>query len=674
MKAALRGGEETDRTVALAVERERNLYKDLVASQPSGVYRLRIKAQKAWGADEWVGKVESHYALEMVSDLFCEILGATREQCEANAAIVVDRIHPEDRPGFVARNVRSLETLEPFAWEGRLQAGGKVTWVHFASVARRLDDGDVLWTGILLDITERTWAEQALRRSEEAQRTLIAALPDVIMRFDADCRHLFASENVKDFTGLQAADFMGKTHQELGFPAPLCEFWEHAIRQPFLTGTTFETEFDIEGPSGRITFNWRLTPDLDEAGRVRSVLAIARDVTERKRLEQERRDLDARLHQAQRLESLGVLAGGIAHDFNNILMAVLGHADLALDELSPLAPGRESIRQIKAAAMSAAELCAQMLAYSGKGRLERQDFCLSHLVDEMVHMLKTGISRKCVLNLNLEKQLPRVRGDVPQLRQVLMNLVINASEAIGDRSGSITVSTGAMECPADYLTQNYVAQPLDAGLYVFLEVSDTGCGMSRETVDRMFEPFFTTKFTGRGLGLAAVLGIVQAHGGAIRVYSEAGRGTTVKVLFPAVVGAVAGEPEAPVSSQWRGRGTVLLADDEETVRAVSRRLLERLGLDVLTAEDGQAAVAIYGERQADIDMVLLDLTMPRMNGEEAFRELRRLNPGVRVILASGYSEKDIAGRFAGKGLAGCLQKPYTLDKLRSLLSSLLPET
>ncbi|HAS84119.1 MAG TPA: histidine kinase, partial [Verrucomicrobia bacterium] len=204
------------------------------------------------------------------------------------------------------------------------------------------------------------------------------------------------------------------------------------------------------------------------------------------------------------------------------------------------------------------------------------------------------------------------------------------------------------------------------------EVSDTGCGMDTQTIARIFEPFFTTKFTGRGLGLSAVMGIVRAHEGALRVYSEPGKGTTFKVMFPVVEEAKEKQDEEGVSTHWRGSGTVLLVDDEETIRAIGSKQLRHLGLDVLTAEDGRQAVAIYRERRADIDLVLLDLIMPHMNGEEAYRELRQIAPDVRVILASGYSESDIASRFAGKGLAGCLQKPYTLTNLRSLLSTLLP--
>ena len=570
------------------------------------------------------------------------------------------------------------------SWTGELMCRRRDGSCFTAELATNLmTDSTGRTMGLLAsfqDVTKRRKAEDELRASEHEKALILDGIADIIAYHDKNLHLVWANQaylnGIGSITGNPARmeDVRGRH---------CCEAWK--LPKPCIgcpvsialeTGKTNETELTPENqPHWPVTQgSWliKASPVHDAQGNVIGAIEISRNITERKKLEADRRELDARMNQTQRLESLGVLAGGIAHDFNNILMAILGHADLALDEMSPLASGRESLEQIKTAAMRAAELCTQMLAYSGKGRLEKQDFCLSSLVDEMLHMLRTCISKKCVMNLNLEKQLFLMHGDVSQIRQVLMNLVMNASEAIGERSGSITVSTGAADCSKEYLEQHYIVHPLNAGLYVYLEVSDTGCGMSRETIQRMFEPFFTTKFTGRGLGLSAILGIVKAHGGALRVYSELGKGTTIKVLFPATNDTEFGGTELPAETQWRGRGTVLLVDDEETVRAVTGKLLERLGLDVLTATDGQEGVALYRDRKADIAVVLLDLTMPHMNGEEAFRQLRQINPDVRVILASGYSESDIANRFAGKGLVGCIQKPYTLARLRSMLSALLP--
>jgi CheY-like chemotaxis protein/two-component sensor histidine kinase len=318
-----------------------------------------------------------------------------------------------------------------------------------------------------------------------------------------------------------------------------------------------------------------------------------------------------------------------------------------------------------------------MLAYAGKANFTLRKTDLRELINEMAHLLKTSISKKAILNLHLERGLPLIEADQSQIRQIVLNLIINASEAIGDRSGVITVAVGATRCDEEYLRKTELNDDLTPGLYIHLEVADTGCGMDAEMRRRIFEPFFTTKFAGRGLGLAAVIGIVRAHKGALKVYSEPGKGTTFKILFPAQENH-SGEALPSVCNgeeeEWCGRGTILLVDDEESLLALGARMLERMGFSVLTAGDGAEAVARYRERQSEIDLVVLDLTMPHMDGAQAFGELRRINPSVRVVLASGYSEDDVAARFAGKGLDGVLPKPYTLNKLRELISSLLPRS
>ncbi len=397
------------------------------------------------------------------------------------------------------------------------------------------------------------------------------------------------------------------------------------------------------------------------------------DITERKWAEEKRLQLERQMQQTQKLESLGVLAGGIAHDFNNLLTVILGNASLALDELPPITPARDSLISIEETSLRAAELCRQMLAYSGKGQCVIENIRPGDLIGEMVSLLKASISKKAIFNLNLKDSLPPLRGDPSQIRQVIMNLVINASEALGEHSGAITISTGVMECSREYLSEAFLDESLAEGSYVWLEVSDTGCGMDQEIQRRIFEPFFTTKFTGRGLGLSAVLGIVRGHKGALKVYSEPGRGTSFKVLFPAVLEerVLAGRSQGMKSGGWKGAGTILLVDDEESVRIMGTRMLERIGFGVLTAVDGREALDIYRERHDEIALVLLDLTMPDLDGEEAFRELRRIDPRVCVVMSSGYTESEIAPRFAGKRLSGFLQKPYTLDALTQCLRGAL---
>ncbi|MBI5594223.1 MAG: PAS domain S-box protein [Deltaproteobacteria bacterium] len=523
------------------------------------------------------------------------------------------------------------------------------------------------------DITDRKRAEEALRESEERLKFILDGSQLGTWDWDID------TGEVK--RNARWAEMIGYTLPEIEHSVSQCTNLIHpddraAARQSIqdhLAGKTpmHEIEYRMCAKDGQ--YKWILDRSKvvkrDSKGRPIRMSGTHADTTNIKQAEADRLKLERQIQQTQKLESLGVLAGGIAHDFNNILMAVLGHAELALDEISPMSAARESILQITIAARRAAELCRQMVAYSGRATFTLEKVNLRELIEEMAHLLKTSISKKAVLNLSLERGLPAIHVDASQVRQIVMNLIINASEAVDDRSGVITVAAGATRCDVDYLTKTELHDSLTPGLYVHLEVTDTGCGMDAETRGRIFEPFFTTKFTGRGLGLAAVLGIVRAHKGAIKVYSEPGKGTTFKVLFPALEveeKTVSSRVPSP-SDNWQGKGTILLADDEESLRALGAVMLERLGFTVLTAVDGRDALELFRKRQSEICLVVLDLTMPHMDGAQAFGELRRINPDIRVILASGYSQEDVAARFAGKRLSGVLQKPYSLGKLRELL-------
>jgi CheY-like chemotaxis protein len=316
-----------------------------------------------------------------------------------------------------------------------------------------------------------------------------------------------------------------------------------------------------------------------------------------------------------------------------------------------------------------------MLAYSGKGRFVLDHVNLSEVIKEMANLLQISVTKNAALRYQFATDLPRIEADVTQMRQIIMNLTINASEAMGDQSGVITISTGAVECSRSYFRDAYIDESLPEGLYVYLEVADTGCGMDEATRLKMFDPFFTTKFTGRGLGLAAVLGIVRGHQGTIKVHSQPGKGTTFRVLFPAIAQQGAIKTEASADGRpWRSAGTVLLVDDEETVRTVGSQMLEKLGFHVLAARDGIEAIQIFRLRSQDIACVILDLTMPRMGGEETLRHLRQIRPSVPVIMSSGYNEQEVTQRFVDKGLAGFIQKPYDFQALRDALGKTIEKS
>ena len=399
------------------------------------------------------------------------------------------------------------------------------------------------------------------------------------------------------------------------------------------------------------------------------------DIAEREQAAELRREMEAQMLHVQKLESLGVLAGGIAHDFNNLLMAILGNSDLALMDIQPDSPIRESVTEIKKAALEASELARQMLAYSGKGRFVIQPINVSQIVDQMRHILKMSISKKALLKFNLAENLPAIEADASQIHQVIMNLVTNASEALENKSGTISITTEVLQVN-DGLKTPYSGENLTAGKYVSLEVADTGCGMTAQTQAKIFDPFFSTKFTGRGLGLAAVLGIVRGHNGTIKIDSDTARGTTMQVLLPAVEAI----PEPPATNEevetdldWHGSGTVLLADDEETVRTTVKTMLKRLGMEVILASNGAETIEIFAERSDEINCVILDLSMPYMNGEEVFSELRRIRKDITVIMSSGYNEQEVTQRFVGRDIAGFIQKPYVLATLARVLRRALGE-
>ncbi len=389
------------------------------------------------------------------------------------------------------------------------------------------------------------------------------------------------------------------------------------------------------------------------------LLVVWRDITERKQAE-------AALRQAQKLESLGVLASGIAHDFNNLLTVIAANVSVVQQRLDGDGEARELLGQAENAVFKAAELTRQMLAYGGKGAFVVAPVDLSRAVEEISQLLHASISKRIEVVCELGA-VPAVMADAAQLHQVVMNLVTNAGEAIGDGDGRITLRTYGRTLDAETIARDFFGYQLAAQHYVALEVTDTGCGMSHEVMGRIFDPFFTTKETGRGLGLSALRGIVRSHKGGLRIRSAPGAGTTFEVVFPATDHA-APEPPRPsshVSAPGR-RVTVLLVDDEVNVRRACRVNLEQLGCAVLEACDGVEGLEVFAQHRAEIDFVLLDLTMPRMGGHEAFLALRKLDPRVRVVVCSGWAESDLAERFAEERPTAFLQKPFRPEELKHL--------
>ena len=524
------------------------------------------------------------------------------------------------------------------------------------------------------DITLEKEAEQALRQSEERYRLLIEKMSEGFVATDSHNRVDLVNDRFLEMIGYSRQEVRGK---------PLGDFVDAENRQRLerqesrrRAGVAEPYELSWIAHGGRRVDTIISPTSLHNmSGRFIGSFAVVTDITERKRLEKEQRRLEHRLQMAQKEESLSMLAGGVAHDFNNLLVGMLGHAGLALMELPEDSTARPLIRQIETAAQRASELTREMLAYSGKGKFLVEIIDLSRLVEEMTHLLKVSLSKKAVLRFDFVDGLPSIEGDPTQIRQIVMNLITNASEAVGEKGGMVAISTGSMHAERSYLAGTYMDNGLEEGEYVYLEVADTGPGMEADTRAKIFDPFFTTKFTGRGLGLAAVLGIVRGHQGAIRVESYPGRGTSFKVLFPAVAAVVEEpQPEAPRDElSFQGSGRILVVDDEEMVRGVAQLSLETVGYEVLTAEDGEKAVELYRREGQTIDAVVLDMTMPKKGGEEVFREIRSFAPDARIILSSGFSEQDTLDRMKDPAPDAFLQKPFQPQELIRAVRRLLAQ-
>ena len=533
------------------------------------------------------------------------------------------------------------------------------------------------------DITEARRATEALRESENRERARAAeveALMDaapaaIFIAHDAGCLSMTGNRTAHALLRRETGKNLSKSAPEgerpmnframkdgVEIPNP-----ELPLQKAASTGQPVRGyELDIVFEDGiSLSLLGDAVPLLDEDGHSRGGVGVLSDVTELKRAE-------ARLRDAQKLESLGLLAGGVAHDFNNLLVGVIGNASLAQEMLSPDHEAGELLAGVLKAGEQAAHLTRQMLAYAGKGKFLVEALDISALIPDMSVLVRPSIPKRTALQLDLKEELPPILADRGQVQQVFMNLVLNAAEAIGSREGQITVKTGVENVNASYVQRHPEAAGIQPGKYLSLEVRDTGCGMDEGTRARIFDPFFTTKFTGRGLGLAAVAGIVRGHKGAIVVDSEPGKGSCFTVLFPSAARA-AEEPVVAASQPTpRGAGVVLIVDDEQIVLEMAKKALERQGYTVLLADGGAAAIELLRSRPGDdVALVVLDQSMPNMNGEEVLPELRKLRAEVKVMMSSGYSESETMGLVKGQRVSGFIQKPYTAAGLAERVKACL---
>lgn len=545
-------------------------------------------------------------------------------------------------------------------------------------------NGEVVGLVVLVnDITERKVIEQEvrklnvelqqriteLRESEERFRLIFEGSPYAIMAVDAEGRIRLANTQAGVIFGCSEGDLLGEPietfvpEEARAAHRTLREgFFRHPEPRPMarlgrLSGRRKDgSSFPIEVALSPLHFSDRI-----------HVLAFINDKTRTQKLEVERDEILRKMTEAQKLESLGLLAGNIAHDFNNLLTGIMANASLLLENERMDREEKESVDYVLESSRRAAELCQQLLVYSGRGKFLLRPHDVSKLVEDTSKLVRaSSVNKRVELRFDLAQGLPPVLMDATQIRQVIMNLVINASEAVSSQGGQISIRTGEAKVTPELLQSAMLAEWLESKECVFIEVSDNGGGIKAEDLKRIFEPFYTTKFTGRGLGLSAVLGIVRGHHGALTVKSEIGRGTTFVVLLPPAVSIPTTSPTEPPPKavMWRGSGVVLIADDEAPIRNAARRLLMRMGFEVELASDGAEAVAMFTRDPSRYVLVLLDLTMPGMTGAKAFIEIRRLNPSVRVMVMSGFSEEDASATMAGDTPPnGFLPKPFDFEAL-----------
>ncbi len=579
---------------------------------------------------------------------------------------------------------RVLETGQPetgLSYRTTIDQQGVIRVVAFrASLALIKAAGRTVLLLCLEDETEREQAKTALRESQALFESVANSSPAMIWLTGPDKRLSWFNGRFLTFVGLSLEKLRAAGLRAVVHPGDLLRCaktylaaWE--ARQPF------RMEYRLRRQDGE--YQWVIDeghPRHDSTGTFVGYIGSCLDITEHREWESTRLELERRLLHSQKLESLGVMAGGIAHDFNNLLMAMLANLELAMHVQASDSPARPFLERSLQANRRAADLVRQMLAFSGRGAFDVKDLDLNEVVEENVHLFRVGLSRTITLNLNLTAGLPHTHADPGQVQQVVMNLITNASEAIGHYPGTVSIATGVLDADAAYLVASRLDEKPAPGRYVFVEVEDTGSGMDQDTLSRLFDPFFTTKFTGRGLGMSAVLGIVRGHHGALRIDSSPGLGTSIRILFPvssgprlAVVRAT--QPltanNAPRAAS-RGSDLVLIVDDDELVRDTAAAMLAYLGFRTLLAADGTEAISLYLEHAEAIEWVLLDLTMPELSGADTFRALRDLNPGVRVVLISGYSQQDATWQFGDQIPSGFLQKPFELPALQALIQEIQP--
>jgi len=636
-----------------------------IAASEARLSRITIGSQVGlWEHDLQTGQVS-------YSHLCAELLNLDPARSSITAAAWYANIHPEDRPELLRALQEHLEgKTSIFFASFRLPPGfASERWINTRGSVIAFDrqNRPLLLGGSLLDVTDR----RQTKLISDRQLQIIEATTDFVVTTDSAGKVLYANGALLRFWEQPDLDAVRGRKISSLLSSACCDQLEAATaelsRTSHWTGELlFANTAGRELPVSAVALNH--PPKGDPTPLYSFVL---HDLSRQKQAEAARLEQERRLLQLQKSESLGVLAGGIAHDFNNLLTAMLGNAGLARLDLPPASPLHEPIAQIETAAHRASDLCQQMLAYAGHQPLAASDIDLNTLIGQTRRLFQVSIGKMITVQLDLAPAPVVVRAAPPQLQQVVLNLVINAAESIGDRDGRIVLRTASHEFSADQLRAEFGADSLPPGRYALCEVEDTGRGIPPELCRRIFEPFFTTKATGHGLGLAAVHGVVTSHRGAITVLSTPGRGSTFRIILPLAATPAAPSPTPAAAPAWSASGLVLVVDDEPSVRRVATRMLSGFGFTTLEAADGAEAVAIFQKHADTLRLVLLDLLMPRKDGVETFGELHRIAPAVPVVMMSGFTGNLSLDRFPQARPAGMLAKPFSRETLQARLQEVL---
>ena len=607
---------------------------------------------------------------EYISPAAIHVLGYSAETCYANPLLVEKAAHPDYRE-FVKEALEKMIRGEvPPTLEYKIiDSEGKERWI-FQSNKGIFDDGGniIAVEGICRDITEGKRAEEALRESESRFRRFAEIAPAGIVILDRNGDPSYVSHKFLDLFGYQREDLSSmEAWWPLAYPDETLRNrvqreWQEAVESARKTRSEITPlEYPVtcrDGSVRLIEFRMAAAGDLD--------IVLFMDVTDRRRKEEERKNLEDRLRQARRLESVGTLAGGIAHEFNNLLMGIQGNASLMMLDLEPSHPHYERLKRIERQVQSGARLTSQLLGFARGGRYRSNPISMNVIIDKIASIFERT-RKELTIHRRFSGDLWVVEADTSQMDQVFMNLFMNADEAMPG-GGDIFLET------ENVLLDEMQAAPLDlsAGKYVRIAVSDTGKGMDAETLERIYEPFFTTKGTGKsaGLGLPAAYGIIRGHGGAIDVASEPGLGTTFRIYLPVAEKTVIEEKGARTEAV-KGKETILIVDDEAIILEVTQGMLRSMGYQVFCAGSGREALDIYREKGGRIDLIVLDMIMPGMSGTETFERLRELDPNGKILLCSGYSIEGKAAKLIEKGCGGFIQKPFRMEDLSREVRTIL---